>query len=139
MSHKQGRAHRDAAARQNCSPDVAPQEGATSAMEVYCDMCRITVSQWNWERHVMGPRHKKREEYMSFKAALDEVEKDKNGLMSEGDFDFGIVEPNMAAYGTRRAAKIRLTTPSSRIAMISHRLVSSKDQQDELDPVYVQS
>lgn len=138
MPHKQGRAHRDAAARQNCSPDVAPQEGATYATEVYCDMCRIAVRQSNWEHHVAGPRHKKREEYVSFKAALDEVEKDKNGLMSEGDFDFGIVEPSMAAYGTRRAAKIRLTTPSSRIAMISHRLISSKDKQDELNPVYVQ-
>ena len=138
-SHKQGRAHRDIAARQNCSPDVAPQEGATSATEVYCDLCRFAVRQSNWERHVAGLRHKKKEEYISFKAALDEVEKDKNGIMIEGDFDFGIVEPNIAAHGTRRAGKVRLTTPSSRTVMVSHCLISSKDKQDNVDPVYVQS
>ena len=100
-------------------------------------MCRFVVRRWEWERHVTSPRHKKREEYMSFKAALDEMEKDKNGLMTEGDFDFGIVEPNIAAYGTRRAAKIRLTAPSSRIGMIACRLLSSKDSRDESNSVYV--
>ena len=136
-AHAQGRPHREEAARQNVSPDVSPQEGVTSATEVYCDMCRFVVRRWEWERHVTSPRHKKREEYMSFKAALDEMEKDKNGLMTEGDFDFGIVEPNIAAYGTRRAAKIRLTAPSSRIGMIACRLLSSKDSRDESNSVYV--
>jgi helicase MOV-10 len=136
-AHAQGRPHREEAARQNVSPDVSPQEGITSATEIYCDMCRFVVRRWQWERHVTSPRHKKREEYLSFKAALDEMEKDKNGLMTEGDFDFGIVEPNIAAYGTRRAAKVRLTAPSSRIGMISCRLLSSKDSQDEASSVYV--
>ncbi|KAF8341944.1 RNA helicase [Amanita rubescens] len=135
-AHVGGRPHREEAARQNASPDVSPQEGITSATEVYCDMCRFVVRRWEWERHVTSPRHKKREEYLSFKAALDEMEKDKNGLMTEGDFDFGIVEPNIATYGTRRAAKVRLTAPSSRIGMISCRLLSSKDSQDEASPVF---
>ncbi|KAK2465577.1 hypothetical protein APHAL10511_002469 [Amanita phalloides] len=99
-------------------------------------MCRIAVRQSDWERHIGGPKHQKREKYISFKAALDEVEKDKNGLMTEGDFDFGIVEPNIAACGTRRAAKIRLTTPSTRIAMISHRLVSSINGKDDVDLMF---
>ncbi|KAF8621326.1 hypothetical protein AX15_007864 [Amanita polypyramis BW_CC] len=135
-SHVRGRPHRDEAARQNVPSDVEPQEGATSETETYCDMCRIAIRQSNWERHIASLRHKKREGYTSFRAALDEAEKDKNGLMTEGDFDFGIIEPNIAAYGVRRAAKIRLTIPSSRIAMISHCVISSKDKGDDADPMF---
>ncbi|KAF8632178.1 hypothetical protein AX17_004918 [Amanita inopinata Kibby_2008] len=132
-SHIRGRPHREEAELRNVSPNVAPQEGATSETQAYCDMCRIAVPQSFWARHVANYRHKKREAFTSYKAALGEAEKDKNGLMTEGDFDFGIVEPNLAAHGVRRAGKIRLTTPSSRVAMISYRLVSSKDRSDDDD------
>ncbi|KAM6492610.1 P-loop containing nucleoside triphosphate hydrolase protein [Amanita muscaria] len=135
-SHVRGRPHCNEANRQGVSPNVTPQQGVSSETEKYCDMCRITIRSYNWQRHVAGLQHRKREGYASYKTALDEAEKDKNGLMTEGDFDFGIVEPHLARSGVRCAAKIRLTTPTTRIAMVSYQLVSSKDQKEGADHVF---
>ncbi|KIL62873.1 hypothetical protein M378DRAFT_128311, partial [Amanita muscaria Koide BX008] len=84
----------------------------------------------------VGPYEERREGYASYKTVLDEAEKDKNGLMTEGDFDFGIVEPNVARSGVRCAAKIRLTTLNTRVAMVSYQLASSKDRKEGADHVF---
>ncbi|KAF8632166.1 hypothetical protein AX17_004907 [Amanita inopinata Kibby_2008] len=79
-----------------------------------------------WKEHVEGFRHRRKENFKSYRAAMDEAEKDKNGIVVDGSFDFDIVDPARASSRVRLAATIKTTTPNLRVKLSSLKLVSSR-------------
>jgi helicase MOV-10 len=83
-----------------------------------CLVCEIRV----WEPksvHQRSARHKRRERFINIRAALEEAEKDKNGVSIEPSgkdaFDFGLNTSGRAS----REVKLRLDNSQSRVILRS--------------------
>ncbi|KAF8630294.1 hypothetical protein AX15_003007 [Amanita polypyramis BW_CC] len=124
--HIKGTKHRKKAKHDNVAPDVEPLQGIDLKGQKYCNICKQAVTGRMWEKHLLNNRHKTREKYTSYRAALDEAEKDKNGIIVEGHFDFGIMEPAHAAGGASLTVVLKTTTPNLRVELISLNCVSSR-------------
>ena len=124
--HIKGSKHQKKAKSDNVTPNVEPLQGIDLKGEKYCDVCKQTIPARAWERHLSGSRHKMREKYTSYRAVLDEAEKDKNGIIVEGSFDFGIVEPTRAATGAALTVVLKTSTPNLRVKLVSLNRVSSR-------------
>jgi helicase MOV-10 len=75
--------------------DPGPEEIDVMDKQRACDVCRATIPLAAWERHVKGLRHKNATKFMGLKNALDESERDKNGIAIEGAdeaVDFSLIE-----------------------------------------------
>ncbi|KAK1226927.1 hypothetical protein PQX77_010098 [Marasmius sp. AFHP31] len=91
-----------------------------------CDVCNITCS--DRKKHLKGKAHKRALEKTptdTSTSAFKEAEKDKNGLTLKGDFDLGIVDPEVAAQGITIAATV-VADLDSQVELIVCTLASSK-------------
>jgi helicase MOV-10 len=67
-----------------------------------------------------------KEKYTAFKAAIDEAEKDKNGITMPTNLDFGIVDDSAAQRGVDAEHSIKTLVPTSTVLLVSAELASAK-------------
>ncbi|KAJ6600007.1 P-loop containing nucleoside triphosphate hydrolase protein [Mycena vulgaris] len=118
--------HAAAAVQRGLRPDVDPEEPEFIPGHTLCPTCNSHIPDRNWARHPLSPKHKDREQFISFRAALDEAEKDKNGVSVSGTFDFGIIDLQDAKSGMVVRPTIHNATPASKVSLISITLASGK-------------
>ncbi|KAJ3980519.1 P-loop containing nucleoside triphosphate hydrolase protein [Lentinula detonsa] len=129
QGHVSGAKHASKATAKGVSPDVPPEEPEQVQGHQLCVVCNRHIPSRFWARHPLQPQHKEREQFLKFTSAMEETEKDKNGVSISGNFDFMIVEPQEAASGTVRTGTIQCQVPGTRIVLMDIRLASSKGTQ----------
>ncbi|CAK5278901.1 unnamed protein product, partial [Mycena citricolor] len=102
------------------------EEGGEMPGHTLCTTCNSQIPDKSWARHHLMPKHLAKTQFLSFRTALDEAEKDKNGVSVSGAFDFGIVEPSLAGAGVRMNATITNTTPYSIVSIVNATFASSR-------------
>jgi helicase MOV-10 len=116
--HIVGRKHLQQAQNLNTEPTaIFPTETHT-----FCSICQISILNHLWSEHLCSVRHKRSQRYTVFKSAQDDAEKDKNGVVVDGDSDFGILEPTVGASGVTASLRISCTVPLAKIVMVSAKL-----------------
>jgi helicase MOV-10 len=103
---------------------VEPQSGITTAHAQFCDFCQTTVLSIHWNNHVNTNKHKSKKNYVKYRSAVEDAEKDKNGVAIIGAFDLGFVEPDVAKAGKKVSASIT-TTQLSHTKLVKIQLASS--------------
>lgn len=126
QSHISGKRHHNQSAAKGTSPVVEPHEATAINGERYCYTCKLGIEERRWNRHLQSPKHKKREAFTSYRAALDEAEKEKNGIIVEGDLDFGFIDPAQTTGEARRNITLKTNTPNLRVRLLSLGLVSTR-------------
>ncbi|KZV62178.1 hypothetical protein PENSPDRAFT_258235 [Peniophora sp. CONT] len=109
--------HKTKAAERGMDPDVEPEEAPVPEGHQMCTTCGYTVPTIQWAKHVQWQSHRRREQFHSFKAVLDDAAKDRNGItisQYEG-VDFGIVEPGEFP---RVTLILKLEDPRARIRLL---------------------
>ncbi|KAI3612884.1 rna helicase [Moniliophthora roreri] len=105
---------------------IQPEEPETVPNHQFCVACNRHIYNNVWAKHLLNSKHKDREQFLSFQSAVEEAEKDKNGIAVQGTFDFEIVELPAATAGVSGEATIRTSIASSRINLVEYTLASSK-------------
>ncbi|KAF8217659.1 P-loop containing nucleoside triphosphate hydrolase protein [Mycena galopus ATCC 62051] len=118
--------HKTQAKRKGLSAAADPEEVESVPGHTLCGTCNTHIQNSHWDRHQSTAKHLARESFVSFRTALDEAERDKNGLSLVGNFDFGIVDGPTAKSGVTIHPTIKNTTPSSKISIVSMTLASDK-------------
>lgn len=127
-THVNGRNHqgRLLALRQAGTP-IPPNNGIISAEDrnFECSICEIQV--WETRKaHEAGRRHQRMEKFLAIRAALEEAERDKNGVSIEPSgrdaFDFGLNKTGQDS----REIKIRLDDRALKIKLSSATLSGAK-------------
>ncbi|KAJ7676472.1 P-loop containing nucleoside triphosphate hydrolase protein [Mycena rosella] len=126
VQHVASGRHASIAAERGLRPDVDPEEPESIPGHTLCSTCNSHIPDRNWPRHHLTPKHKDREQFISFRSALDEAEKDKHGISVSGNFDFGIVDGPAAKSGITIRPTIHNATPASKVALVSMTLASDK-------------
>lgn len=123
-SHKAGNSHLKQATRKGMSADVEPQEGNSEQGQKYCELCKLAVKDSKWARHIQTEWHLKRKHFASYQAALNEAEKDKNGIAAHGNLDFGIIDAS-ETKPVRSTIILKATTANVRVKLVQVKLASS--------------
>ncbi|KAJ7034547.1 P-loop containing nucleoside triphosphate hydrolase protein [Mycena alexandri] len=126
VQHARSGRHVAIAVQLHLDPNVVPEEPESMPGHTLCSICNSHIPDRNWARHHLTPKHKDREQFISFRAALDEAEKDKHGVSVAGNFDFEIVDLPSAKSGVNIHCTISNTTPSSKVTIVSLSLASDK-------------
>ncbi|KAJ7484319.1 P-loop containing nucleoside triphosphate hydrolase protein [Mycena latifolia] len=126
IQHVASARHASMANERGLRPDVAPEEPEHVPGHTLCATCNSHIPDRNWTRHHLTPKHRDREQFISFRAALDEAEKDKHGVSVSGDFDFGVIDGPAAKSGVVVRPTIYNATPSSKVVLVSITLASDK-------------
>ncbi|PFH46784.1 hypothetical protein AMATHDRAFT_69038 [Amanita thiersii Skay4041] len=125
--HIRGIKHTQRAQKSSVPTNVEPRLAMSVPGQIFCELCMVLLkSKKKWNKHLQSDLHKRKEAYVSYKAALDEAEKDKNGIIVEGDFDFGIVDPSQASKGSSVTVTLKTATPNSRVILEAWKFVSSR-------------
>jgi helicase MOV-10 len=103
--------------------DVAPQPAISTASATACDLCQVVISKHDWNEHLNTPNHKLREQHCQYMTAVEQSETDKNGVVVEGSFDFGFIDPPAAEVGNELTATIKA---SSRFVLLEAKLASTQ-------------
>lgn len=94
--------------------DPGPLAVGNSDDTAFCETCNVQVLSVYWRIHLSSPRHRGGRVYSTLKGALDEAEKNKNGVIVEDEegVDFGILEPagSTSLYRTRIAVENKGST-----------------------------
>ncbi|KAJ3904549.1 P-loop containing nucleoside triphosphate hydrolase protein [Lentinula edodes] len=126
QGHVSGAKHASKAIAKGMSPDVPPEEPEQVPGHQLCVVCNRHIPSRSWARHPMQAQHKEREQFLKFTSAVEDTEKDKNGVSVIGDFDFKIIELQEAASGVVRAGTIQCQIPATRMSLMDIRLSSAK-------------
>jgi helicase MOV-10 len=126
VQHIAGARHAAVAAETGRQPDVPPEEPEYVPGHTLCSTCNSHIPDRNWPRHHLTAKHKDREQFVFFQTALDEAERDKNGVSVSGNFDFGIVDGPVAKSGIKIHPTIKNATPSSKVSIVNMTLASNK-------------
>jgi helicase MOV-10 len=129
-SHKAGSNHLKQAIRKGVPPDVDPQEGANDQGEKYCQLCKLAVKNSKFVRHIQSAWHLKRKGFAEYQAALNNAEKDKNGIVIDGKLDFGIVDFTKTKKTVTRPIVLKATATNGRVKLTDSKLVSSRANMD---------
>ncbi|KAH8102228.1 P-loop containing nucleoside triphosphate hydrolase protein [Cristinia sonorae] len=130
-SHVSGMKHIGLARRKGVSSEVRPEEGVLPAHMRLCVVCDRVMPTASWAAHIGGTRHRKMETFVRYRAAFEEAEKDKNGVViTHGDdgVDFDVVEVADATNGVQTHVVIKNTVPQSRIEVREIRLGSAAER-----------
>ncbi|PFH46786.1 hypothetical protein AMATHDRAFT_50790 [Amanita thiersii Skay4041] len=122
--HIEGKRHIRHAERRRISAYIEPQLATSVPGQIFCEICMRVVRRW--DRHLESQGHKKKEAFISYKAALDEAEKDKNGIIIDGNLDFGIVDPSEWREGSSVTVTLKTITPNLRVRLEDWKLVSTR-------------
>ncbi|KAK7042905.1 hypothetical protein VNI00_008640 [Paramarasmius palmivorus] len=115
--------------QERASPNVRPEEPEQVPGYQFCVVCDQHIPNRYWAKHPGRPKHKERMQYLSFQSAVEEAEKDKNGVSVKGDVDFDIVELLDAAKGCSKEVTLLTTEPTSQVSLVDCHLASTKGRQ----------
>lgn len=110
--------HAGKALQKGVSAKVEPEEGQLPAHLKLCVVCDRIIPFNSWQPHINGAPHRKMQTFVSYRAAYEEAEKDKNGIeVSHADdgVDFNVVEVVDATAGVNQHVIVTNTVPQSRI------------------------
>ena len=125
--HILGRNHERKADRAGVPPgDVAPQPAMSTASTTACDLCQVVLPNHVWSQHLNSRDHNSRERYSLYMTAVEQSETDKNGVIVEGSFDFGFIDPPVAKEGKELSATIKASQSSSRSVLLEAKLASAQ-------------
>ena len=124
--HVAGQKHVALAMAQGLAPNIEPEEATANDGERNCGICQQFVRGVAWGQHLLSFKHQRKEAFTKYKAALDEAEKDKNGVSIEGIFDFDFVDPAMGAMGLQSTMTIKTSLPFSKSVLVEAKLASSQ-------------
>lgn len=124
--HTFNQRHVGKAAQQGISPEIEPEEAVLSAHERLCVVCDRIIQHNSWNAHIQGNAHRKMKTFIAFRAAFEEAERNKHGMIvsDEDGIDFGVVDPMHAENGMLTVITVKNTIPSSRIRISELRLGS---------------
>ena len=80
--------------------DPGPEELDVIDHTKRCEVCQAIIPTSRWNQHVVGLRHRNASQYVTLKNALDEAQKDKNGISiidADEALDFGVLEVSQDA------------------------------------------
>ncbi|TFK28523.1 RNA helicase [Coprinopsis marcescibilis] len=92
-AHLSGHKHNSRALNKGLSPHIQPDQAISTDHTTVCTSCNVHLKNHFWAGHIQGKRHQARERFLKYRSALDEAEKDKNGLCVEGGKDLGYIDP----------------------------------------------
>lgn len=95
--HILGKRHRRNMQDQGLVNDPGPEEQDTPRNHTRCDICFTNILTRDWDKHRRGRRHAAATKFNTLQGALEESEKDKNGLAispDELDFEFVAESPS---------------------------------------------
>jgi len=124
--HIAGQKHVACAVEQGLAPNIEPEEATANDGERNCRICQQVVRGAAWNQHLLSFGHQRKETFAKYKAALDEAEKDKNGVSIEGIFDFDFVDPAVGALGLQSTVTIKTSLPFSKSVLVEAKLASSQ-------------
>ena len=124
--HITSRKHVARAKAQALTPNIEPAEATANDGERNCSICQQLVRGTAWNQHLLSFKHKRKETFTKYKAALDEAEKDKNGVSVEGIFDFDFVDPEVGVVGLQSTLTIKTSLPFSKSVLVEAKLASSQ-------------
>lgn len=95
--HAAGRQHvqKLAAAGFTSATDPGPEEVDVPKNCIRCDVCCTNIPKFLWKRHQKGQRHHEASKFTTLKSALDDSERNKNGVAIsnyDGAIDYGFIE-----------------------------------------------
>lgn len=131
--HIQGRIHQQKADDDGAGVplvDVAPQPANPMASATACDLCQDVLPNRFWNEHLNTRDHKLREQHSRYMTAVEQSETDKNGVVIEGSFDFGFIDPPVAQVGKELSVAIRASQPYS-LVLLGTRLASAQGRNTE--------
>ncbi|KAJ3561909.1 hypothetical protein NP233_g9903 [Leucocoprinus birnbaumii] len=121
--HKAAKKHlRKVRARGLSVEDVEPEIDLPARTHQFCATCQVYIQHSAWTVHINGRRHRRCQDYTSFKLAQSEAEKDKNDVGIQGDLIFNIVEPSVAGQGITKTIEVRSTAPLAKIKLVAVKL-----------------
>ncbi|KAF9440816.1 P-loop containing nucleoside triphosphate hydrolase protein, partial [Macrolepiota fuliginosa MF-IS2] len=120
--HKGGRQHLAWANSRQMDVDTEPDAVLPTETHTFCNICQTSILARFWQNHLRSRNHLARERYVAFKTVLDEAEKEKNGVVLEGDVDFEILEPAIAANGKVVSLRVLTNVPLAKLALVSVKL-----------------
>ncbi|KAH8804322.1 RNA helicase [Flagelloscypha sp. PMI_526] len=93
--HARGRKHASVCQRKGLNPlSVQPEEtDEVPPGHQYCPTCDTFIPDRDFARHPQAVQHVARLQFSAHEAAMEEASKDKNGIVVEGETNFGILEP----------------------------------------------
>ncbi|KAG6811022.1 hypothetical protein H0H92_009325 [Tricholoma furcatifolium] len=105
---------------------VEPEGQANVSGHTMCVTCNIRINNEVWDRHLQNEEHLENEKFDTFKVVSEGAQTNGNGVVVNGEFDFGIVNLTAAATGVKASGKVFTNTPTPRITLVDIRLASSK-------------
>lgn len=124
--HLTSRKHVARAKAQALAPNIEPEEPTGNDDERNCRICQQLIRGGAWNQHLLSSKHQRKEAFTKYKAALDEAEKDKNGVSIGGIFDFDFVDPAAGAMGLQSTLTIKTSLPFSKSVLVEAKLASSQ-------------
>ena len=98
--HTFGRRHQTRMAETGIVLDPGPEELDVIDHTKRCEVCQAIIPTSRWNQHVVGLRHRNASQYVTLKNALDEAQKDKNGISiidADEALNFGVLEVSQDA------------------------------------------
>ncbi|KAI0093452.1 P-loop containing nucleoside triphosphate hydrolase protein [Irpex rosettiformis] len=130
--HAHGRRHARKLQEQGLETDPGPEEVDVPRNQTRCDVCATNIETRFFEQHLKSRRHTSSIQFNSLRGALDDSERDKNGVEVTPDtIDFGFVnEPgNINATFSKKIAVQNTNVTGIQIvrARLSSQLTSRAD------------
>lgn len=105
---------------------AAPQPVNSTASATACDLCQDVLPNRFWIEHLNTQDHKLREQHSRYMTAVEQSESDKNGVVVEGLFDFGFIDPPAAQVGKELTATAKASQASSKFVLLGAKLASAQ-------------
>ncbi|KAI4522633.1 P-loop containing nucleoside triphosphate hydrolase protein [Schizophyllum commune Loenen D] len=123
-THIKASKHKKLAKGRGVDPNIEPDDAPARPGMQACILCRKHLPDAQWQAHVASYQHRVRQEYAKYHSSLEQAERDKNGALIDGEFDFEVVEPGSTRVLTRSVKK----TVNNAIRMVRVDVASHKKQ-----------
>jgi helicase MOV-10 len=90
-----------------------------------CSVCQIYVKVDDMAKHKMIKPHLRLERFQKLRSLLDEAQKNKNGVIVEGKFDFGVVALREMGSGLERGGTVRVKSSKVNVTLLEASLGST--------------
>lgn len=123
--HSRGKRHMRLMREQGLQSDPGPEELDIPRNCTRCETCSTNVLTRDWAQHIRGQRHTKASTFITLQGAIDESEKDKNGIViSPDDLDFGFLDaPQSRKSGWSKVVSVENTNVTA-VQLVEARLSS---------------
>ncbi|KAL1743982.1 P-loop containing nucleoside triphosphate hydrolase protein [Schizophyllum fasciatum] len=121
--HVNGQPHARQAALREVSPSVEPIVTTPPGYR-HCNACRRDIRTYRWDSHIQSLQHKACADYAVYHSALEDAEQDRNGILVDGEYDFGVVAVGQTVMLSRTVKKV----VSTAIRIVRVDLASSKSR-----------